>query len=51
MINDNDLLPFSELLLIAPFYGDFQSIHQEWLGTLSLYSVLNILNGGRCLKE
>lgn len=38
MVSNNDLLLSPELLLIAPFYGDIQSVYQEWLGMLSLYS-------------
>lgn len=45
MINYNYLLLSAELLLVAPSYGDFQSIHQEWLGTFnSLICILSTLN-------
>lgn len=38
MVSNNDLLLSPELLLIAPFYGDIQSVYQEWLGMLSICS-------------
>lgn len=54
MINCNDLFLFTELLLVAHFQENSQSLHQEWLGTLkSLHCILNTLNesGERSLKE